>query len=121
MKRWLAVAATAMLAACGDGEVTEVARYPSPIGELDAVVGTMKAGEAEPYLVSMTKTGDNPIKGTRVLMVDKSAAPKVEWQDADHLRITCDGDARVWSYRNFWSNGTATVAVGLSCGTQGWR
>lgn len=122
MKRWmLAVAATSLLAACGEGEITEVARYPSPIGGLDAVVGTMKAGEAVPYLVAMTKPGENPGKGTRVLLMDKGPAPKVEWQDPDHLRISCEGEPRVWTYRNFWTNGTATVAVGLDCGTKGWR
>lgn len=121
MKRWMAVLATIMLSACGEGDITEVARYPSPVGGLDAVIGTMKAGEATPFLVAMTKPGENPAKGARVLLVDKGGAPKVEWQDADHLRIACEGDARVWSYRNFWTNGTATVAVGLECGTKGWR
>lgn len=121
MKRWLAIMSVAALAACGEGEITEVARYPSPVGGLDAVIGTMKAGEAVPFLVAMTKPGENPGKGVRVLLVDKSAAPRVSWQDADHLTIACDGDARVWSYRNFWTNGTATVAVGLECGTRGWR
>jgi hypothetical protein len=122
MKPWFAMLGVLMLAACGEGEITEVARFPSPVGGLDAVVGTMKAGEAQPFLVAMTKPGEAPGKGTRVLLVDKSAdAPKVEWQDADHLSIGCAGDARIWTYRNFWTNGTATVAVGLSCGTGGWR
>lgn len=121
MKRWMAMVALPLLAACGEGDITEVARYPSPVGGLDAVVGTMKAGESVPFLVAMTKPGDNPGKGTRVLLVDKGSAPSVEWQDADHLKISCTGDARVWTYRNFWTNGTATVAVGLDCGTKGWR
>ncbi|HLO78325.1 MAG TPA: hypothetical protein VK196_17850 [Magnetospirillum sp.] len=121
MKAWMAIPAVLALAACGEGEISEVARYPSPVGGLDAVVGTMKAGEAVPYVVAMTKPGENPGKGTRVLLMDKGPAPKVEWADADHLRVSCEGAPRIWTYRNFWTNGTATVAVGLECGTQGWR
>lgn len=121
MRHWMAMAATLALAACGEGEITEVARYPSPVGGLDAVIGTMQAGEAVPYLVAMTKPGEKPGKGTRVLLMDKGTAPRVAWRDADHLDIACDGDARIWTYRNFWTNGTATVAVGLDCGIKGWR
>lgn len=121
MKRWLAICALGLLAGCGDGEITEVARVPSPIGGLDAVVGSMKAGESNPFVVTLVKPGDNPGKGARVLLVDKGSAPRVSWRDPDHIDIACDGDARIWTYRNFWSNGTATVAVGLDCGTKGWR
>ncbi|MCR6631354.1 MAG: hypothetical protein NVV74_15630 [Magnetospirillum sp.] len=121
MKPWIALLGTLVLAGCSEGEVTEVARFPSPVGGLDAVVGTMKAGEAQPFLVTMTKPGESPAKGTRVLLADKIVAPKVEWLDADHVVIRCDDGARVWSYRNFWTNGTATVSVGLECGTKGWR
>lgn len=122
MKRWMAVMAALVLSACGEGDITEVARFPSPVGGLDAVIGTMKAGEATPYLVAMTKPGENPAKGTRVLLMDKGpSAPTVQWQDPDHLTVRCEGEPRVWTYRNFWTNGTATVAVGLECGTKGWR
>lgn len=122
MKR-LSLSALLLLAACGDGEITEHARIPSPIGGADAVVARMKAGENEPWLVVMTKQGDNPTKGARVLLADQGAAPRVEWQDPDHLTISCDGTPRVWSYRNFWTapNGKTTVAVALDCGQQGWR
>ena len=121
MKRWLAIGAVALLAGCSEGEVTEISRAPSPVGGLDAVVGSMKAGESTPFLVTLVKPGEKPGKGVRILLVDKGEAPRVTWRDADHIDIACDGDARIWTYRNFWTNGTATVAVGLECGTKGWR
>lgn len=121
MRAWLALLGTLALAACGDGDIKEVARTPSPVGELDAVVGSMKAGESQPFLVTIVKTGENPGKGPRLLLVDQTQPPSVTWQDADHAVIHCDGTGRVWSFRNFWTNGTATIAVGLDCGTQGWR
>lgn len=124
MKRWMAVLAATMLSACGEGEITEAGRFPSPTGELDAVIGTIQAGENHPYLVVITKSGEKPVKGIRVMMADKiTDAPRVEWQDAHHMTIRCDGDARIWSYRNFWSSpsNNATLAVGLECGTKGWR
>ncbi|HTH15395.1 MAG TPA: hypothetical protein VL974_01975 [Magnetospirillum sp.] len=121
MKAWMALAGTLALAACGDGDIKEVSRTPSPVGELDAVIGSMKAGESQPFLVTIVKTGENPGKGPRLLLTDQTSAPKVEWLDPDHVTIHCDGTARVWSYRNFWTNGSATIAVGLDCGTLGWR
>lgn len=120
MKRLLPAIAL-LLSACGDGEITELARAPAPHGGFDVVVGRMKAGETEPYLVVMTKPGENPGKGARLLLADKGGVPGVTWRDAEHLTIRCDG-ARIWSYRNFWTspNGRATVAIGLECGQQGW-
>ncbi len=122
MKRLLLPAFALLLSACGDGDITELSRTPSPVGGIEAVVGRMKAGETEPYMVAMVKPGDKVGKGARLLLADKGTPPVVEWQDADHLTIRCDG-ARIWSYRNFWTspNGGATVAVGLDCGQQGWR
>jgi hypothetical protein len=123
MRTWLALLGVLALGGCGEGEITEVARFPSPVGGLDAVVGSMKAGEAQPFLVAMTKPGEAPGKGARVLLADKIAAPRVEWQDSEHLTIRCDGPARIWTYRNFWTNASSsvTVSVGLECGTGGWH
>ena len=122
MKRLFVILGLLALAACGEGEVVEVARYPSPVGGIEAVVGRMKAGDTEPFLVVMTKPGENPGKGARLLLADNTAAPVVEWHDAEHLTIRC-GNARVWSYRNFWTTPNfkqVTVSVALECGQQGW-
>lgn len=111
------------LAACGEGEMREISRHPAPDGKRDVVVGTMKAGETEPFLVVMTaKPGDNINKGARLFLADKGDAPQVEWQGPDQVTISCQ-DARVWSYRSFWTNPNSgkTIAVGLKCGTGGWK
>lgn len=110
------------LAACGEGDLREVARFPSPVGGLDAVVARMDTGAESPYAVVLTKPGENPKKGARVFLADRTEGPKVTWQDADHLTISCD-QARIWTYRNFWTSpeGKATVAVALACGEKGWR
>lgn len=121
MRRLLLPALVLSLSACGD-DITELSRTPSPVGGLEAVVAQMKGGDSDPYVVVLSKPGENTKKGGRVLLADKGTAPVVEWRDADHLVIRCDG-ARVWTYRNFWTspNGGATVSVGLECGQQGWR
>lgn len=123
MRSWLAVVVVLGLTACDDGKITELGRFPSPAGDLDAVIGTMQAGENSPYLVTVVKTGDKADKGTRVLLADKLTDARVEWQDGDHMVIRCGGEARIWSFRNFWSSPStnATLAVGLDCGLQGWR
>ena len=123
MKKTLALALLLPLVACGDGDMREVSRHPAPDGSRDVVVGTMTAGETEPFLVVMTaKPGDNINKGARLFLADKGDAPKVSWDSPDHLTISCD-KARVWSYRSFWTNPNsgATIAVALKCGTDGWR
>ncbi|MBI2240331.1 MAG: hypothetical protein HYU59_05950 [Magnetospirillum gryphiswaldense] len=124
MKKLIAaVAVLVPLAACGDGDMHEISRHPAPDGSRDVVVGTMKAGETEPFLVVMTaKPGDNINKGARLFLADKGDAPQVEWQSTDQLTISCK-DARVWSYRSFWTNPNngKTIAVGLKCGTEGWK
>lgn len=123
MRRWFAMAGVLALAACGEGDVVEVARYSSPVGGLDAVVGRMKAGQSEPFLVVMTKPGESPAKGARILLADRTDAPTVEWADAEHLTIRCGG-ARIWSFRNFWTSPNAkqvTVSVALDCGQNGWH
>lgn len=123
MRTILFAAALLPLAACGDGDMREVSRHPAPDGRHDVVVGTMKAGETEPFLVVMTaKPGDNINKGARLFLADKGDAPKVEWQAPDQVTISCQ-NARVWSYRNFWTdpNSGKTVAVALQCGTGGWK
>jgi hypothetical protein len=123
MKRLVAVLALLALAACGDdGKITEIARYPSPAGEYDAVVGQMSAGQSQPHLVVITKPGENPLKGERLLMADKGDAPVVEWSDPRHMTIRC-GNARIWSYRNFYVMPTMkqeVISVALSCAPQGW-
>lgn len=111
-----------LLAACGEGELREVSRHPSPDGRRDVVVGSLQAGESHPFLVVMTaKPGDSGGKGARLLLADGGDAPTVTWDDAGHLTIAC-AKARVWSFRNFWSdpNSGATVAVALKCGAEGW-
>ncbi len=123
MKRLIAGLMLALsLSACGEGEVVEMARYPSPVGGIDAVVGRMKAGETEPFLVVITKPGENPTKGARLLLADNTTAPVVEWADAEHMTIRCD-NARIWSFRNFWTTPNfkrVTVSVALECGQKGW-
>lgn len=124
MKRLLAVFGVLVLAACGDdGKITEVARYPSPAGEVDAVVGQMNAGQSQPHLVVITKPGENPLKGERLLMADKGEAPPtVEWADGRHMTIRC-GNARIWSYRNFYVVPTMAqevISVALACAPGGW-
>ncbi|MBX9635251.1 MAG: hypothetical protein K2X44_09755 [Magnetospirillum sp.] len=122
MKRVMAMVGLLALAACGEGEITEIARYPSPAGNFDAVVGHMQAGQTDPFMVVMTKTGDNPGKGARLLLADRTDAPTVEWTDAGHLTIRCS-KARIWSFRNFWTTPDAkqlNVSVALECGQSGW-
>lgn len=120
MKRLLP-AIVLLLSACGEGDITELSRTPSPVGGFDAVVARMKAGETEPFMVVMTKPGEHPKKGARLLLSDRGGAPSVEWHEAGRMVIHCDG-ARIWSYRNFWTtpDGRVTVAVALDCGQQGW-
>ena len=90
MKKFLALAALLPLIACGDGEMREISRYPAPDGSRDVVVGSMKAGETEPFLVVMTaKPGDNVNKGARLFLADRGDAPKVTWDAADHITISC--------------------------------
>jgi hypothetical protein len=123
MQKFLALAALVLLAACGDGEMREISRHPAPDGSRDVVVGSMKAGETEPFLVVMTaKPGDNINKGARLFLADRGDAPKVTWDSPTQVTISCD-KARVWSYRSFWTNPNsgATIAVGLKCGIDGWR
>lgn len=122
MKRLLLPALAMLLSACGDGEIAELSRTPSPVGGFDVVVGQLKAGQTEPYMVVITKSGDKAGKGSRLLLADEGKPPVAEWHDAHHVTIRCDG-ARIWSYRNFWTNpnSNATIAVGLDCGQQGWR
>ena len=123
MKKILLALVTLLpLAACGDGDMREISRHPAPDGSRDVVVGAMKAGETEPYLVVMTaKPGDNVAKGARLLLADQGQAPTVTWDAPDHVTISCS-DARVWSYRNFWTNPNngKTISVALKCGTAGW-
>jgi hypothetical protein len=122
MKRIMALAGLLALAACDDGKVKEIARYPSPVGGLDVVVGRLSAGESDPFLVEMSKTGDAAGKGARLLLADRTDAPVVEWADAEHLTIRC-GNARIWTFRNFWTSPNAkqvTVSVKLECGREGW-
>lgn len=123
MKKFLVLAALLPLIACGDGEIREISRYPAPDGSRDVVVGSMKAGETEPFLVVMTaKPGDNVNKGARLFLADRGDAPKVTWDTTDHITISCE-NVRVWSYRSFWINPTGgdTIAVALKCGTDGWK
>lgn len=124
MRRSLSALALLLpLAACGDGDMKEISRHPAPDGKRDVVVGSMKAGETEPFLVVMTaKPGDNINKGARLFLADKGDAPKVAWDAVDHVTISCDA-ARVWSYRNFWTdpNSGKTVAVAVKCGADGWQ
>lgn len=122
MRRMIAILGLLALAACGEGEVTEIARYPAPKGEFDAVVGHLKAGESSPFMVVMTKRGDNPAKGARLMLADQTEPPQLKWVDPAHLTIHC-GNARIWSFRNFWSNPIGkqeTIAVALDCGRGGW-
>lgn len=123
MKRLVAALGLLILAACGDdGKIAEVARYPSPAGDYDAVVGHIAAGQSQPYLVVITKPGDNPGKGERLLMADRSDVPVVEWSDGRHMTIRC-GTARIWSFRNFYTVPTMkqeNISVALACGQQGW-
>ncbi|MBC7908350.1 MAG: hypothetical protein H7Y60_16605 [Rhodospirillaceae bacterium] len=122
MRRVLAIVGLLALGACDEGKVNEIARYPSPVGGLDAVVGRMSAGEADPFLVVLTKPGEAPGKGARLFLADHTDAPVVEWADAEHLTIRCD-NARVWSFRNFWTSPNkkqVTVSIRLECGREGW-
>lgn len=122
MKKLLALATLLPLIACGDGDMREISRHPAPDGSRDVVVGTMKAGESEPFLVVMTlKPGDAVGKGARLLIADKGDAPKVTWDAPDHITISCD-KSRVWSYRNFWTEPYkgGNISVALKCGTEGW-
>ncbi len=118
----LAGIALLSLSACDDGKITELSRHPSPVGEMDAVVGRMKAGESEPFMVVLSRTGEAADKGTRLLVADHVVNPRVEWADADHMTIRCDA-ARIWSYRNFWTSpdSKATIAITLACGETGWQ
>lgn len=123
MRRLALLASLLALAACDDGKVTEVARFPSPVGGLDAVVGHISAGDSQPWMVVMTKPGENPAKGARILLTDKGSQPMVEWVDPYHVILRCDGPARIWTYRNFWTDpsGKATVSAALECGQGGWK
>lgn len=122
MKRLMVLLGVLALSACGEGDVTEIARYPSPVGGMDAVVGHLSAGESDPFMVVLAKTGEAPGKGARLLLADQTTAPVVEWADAEHLTIRC-GNARIWSFRNFWTSPNkkqVTISVALECGRNGW-
>jgi|AGTN01.1.fsa_nt_gi hypothetical protein len=123
MKRLAVLLGVLALTGCGDdGKITEIARYPSPAGDYDAVVGHMTAGQSQPHLVVITKPGDNPLKGERLMMIDKGDTPVVEWSDGRHMTIRCDG-GRIWSYRNFYVVPTMrqdVISVALACAPRGW-
>ncbi|MEW5727874.1 MAG: hypothetical protein AB1918_08625 [Pseudomonadota bacterium] len=123
MKRLLLVLPLLALAACGEGDVTELSRQTSPDGAWDVIMARVQAtkGKDSPTMVLIGAKGVGNGKAARVFLADHVTAPEVAWDSEKQITIRCE-KARVWNYHNFFNapNGNVAVAIKLACGTEGW-
>lgn len=123
MKRLLGALSLLALTACGEGDVTELARMTSPDGAWDAVLVRVQAakGQDSPFMVLMGPKGVGNGKATRVFLADNTSPPEVTWDGDRLVTIRCD-KARVWTFHNFFNapDGSAAVGVRLACGEGGF-
>lgn len=124
MKRLFAALSLLALTACGEGDVTELARLTSPDGAWDAIVVRVQAarGKDSPYMVLMGPKGVGNGKAARVFLADNTTQPEVAWDSDTRVSIRCD-TARVWTYHNFFNapNGGTVLGIRLACGVDGYQ
>jgi hypothetical protein len=86
-----------LLGVSGCGRYQEIARFPSPDGQVDAVVVEVEAGAGNPFLyqVHVVAHGAAWRKGGERLSYADPVRFRVAWADARHLEL-CHDDARIY-------------------------
>ena len=86
-----------LLGVSGCGRYQEIARFPSPDGQVDAVVVEVEAGAGNPFLyqVHVVAHGAAWRKGGERLSYADPVRFRVAWTDARHLEL-CHDDARIY-------------------------
>jgi hypothetical protein len=96
-RRWSLVLAGMVLGVCGCGRYEEIARLPSPDGQVEAVVVEVEAGGGNPYVyqLHLVARGSAWQKGRERLIYTDPVRFRLSWADPRHLEL-CFDDAHIY-------------------------